>query len=151
MAPHAAYFPDLLTPPEDLCGIDQSIDALLSTEPDRLRAEIDLIHPASGPEASWLDDLTRGRSPTLRQLRDGPEGLLDALGPATRWDLPVLSVDYPVDRDLHLDGRGLVLIPCYFALHHPVALADPRLPPALAFPIRTESRLLAAGAPAATT
>jgi DNA-binding transcriptional ArsR family regulator len=57
----------------------------------------------------------------------------------------VLSVAYPLDRDLYLEGRGLVLIPCYFALHHPVALADPRLRPVLAFPIRTESRLLAGG------
>ncbi|MCR3754156.1 ArsR/SmtB family transcription factor [Lentzea californiensis] len=180
VAPHAAYFPDLLTPPEELCGIDQCVDAVLSTEPDRLRAEIDLIRPASGPESSWLDDLARGRSPALQQLRealrvyfrsviaphlptieeglcsdvapwiqrylhDGPEGLLAALGPGTRWDPPVLFVDYPVDRDLHLDGRGLVLIPCYFVLYHPVALADPQLPPTLAFPIRTESRLLAAG------
>jgi len=180
VAPHAAYFPDLLTPPEDLCGIDECVDAVLSTEPDRLRAEIDLIRPASGPEASWLNDLARGRPAALRRLRDalrvyfgsviapylptiedglcsavtpliqrylhsGPEGLLAALGPATRWDPPVLSIGYPLDRDLHLDGRGLVLIPCYFVLHHPVALADPQLPPALVFPIGTESRLLAAG------
>jgi len=180
VAPHAAYFPDLLTPAEDLCGIDECVDAVLSTEPDRLRAEIELIRPGSGPDASWLEDLARGRPAALRRLGDalhvyfgsviapylrtiegglgsavapliqryvrgGPEELLAALGPTARWDPPVLSVGYPVDRDLRLDGRGLVLIPCYFALHHPVALADPRLPPTLVFPIRIESRLLAAG------
>jgi DNA-binding transcriptional ArsR family regulator len=78
-------------------------------------------------------------------LHRGPEGLLRGLGCTTRWEPPVLSVAYPLDRDLYLEGRGLVLIPCYFALHHPVALADPRLRPVLAFPIRTESRLLAGG------
>ncbi|MEJ2856146.1 MULTISPECIES: hypothetical protein [unclassified Saccharothrix] len=31
MAPHAAYFPDLLTPPEDLSGIDECVEAVLST------------------------------------------------------------------------------------------------------------------------
>jgi DNA-binding transcriptional ArsR family regulator len=80
-----------------------------------------------------------------RYLRTGPEGLLGALGPTANWQPPVLAVDYPHDRDLHLDGRGLVLIPCYFGLHHPVALADPQLRPVLVFPIRTESRLLSGG------
>jgi len=92
------------------------------------------------------DGLCSAVTPLIqRYLHSGPEGLLAALGPATRWDPPVLYIGYPLDRDLHLDGRGLVLIPCYFVLHHPVALADPQLPPALVFPIGTESRLLAAG------
>ncbi|WP_144065388.1 ArsR/SmtB family transcription factor [Lentzea albidocapillata] len=74
-------------------------------------------------------------------LQCGPEGLLSTLGTATRWHPPVLSVDHPHDRDLHLGGRGLTLIPCYFALRHLVAPAGP----VLVFPIRTESRLLAGG------
>jgi DNA-binding transcriptional ArsR family regulator len=179
VAPHAAYFPDLLTPGRDIAGIEESIDAVLSTSPARLREEIGRIRPTAGAAATWLDDLARGRLPALRQLRHalrvyfrsaiepllptiedglctdaaggiqqylhrGPEGLLRGLGRSTRWGPPVLSVAYPHDRDLHLEGRGLVLVPCYFALHHPVALADPRLRPVLAFPVRTESRLLAA-------
>ena len=63
----------------------------------------------------------------------------------------MLSFTYPCDRDLYLEGRGLVLIPCYFGLYHPVALADPRLRPVLAFPIRAESRLLAGGTRTATS
>lgn len=79
-----------------------------------------------------------------RYLSEGPEGLLRWLSPTANWVAPVLSVDgYPHDRDLHLNGRGLVLIPCYFCVHHPVTLADPELPPVLVFPIRPESRLLA--------
>lgn len=85
-------------------------------------------------------------APWIQQyLQGGPEGLLRALGPGTRWDPPVLSIDYPHDREVRLDGRGLVLIPCYFVLNHPVALVDPRLNQVLVFPIRTESRLLAGG------
>ncbi|MFL6125566.1 ArsR/SmtB family transcription factor [Actinophytocola sp.] len=179
-APHAAYFPDLLTPARDVSGIDEGIDAILSISSWRFREEIGRIRPPAGAAATWLDDLARGRLVALRRLGEalrvffrsaiephlptiedgvrtdaavgiqqylhcGAEGLLHGLGRTTRWEPPVLSVAYPHDRDLYLEGRGLVLIPCYFALHHPVALADPRLRPVLAFPIRTESRLLAGG------
>ncbi|MDX3656210.1 winged helix-turn-helix domain-containing protein [Streptomyces sp. ID05-26A] len=78
-------------------------------------------------------------------LHSGPEGLLRSLGDTTRWHPPVLSVDHAHDRDLHLGGRGLTLIPCYFAVRQPVAPAEPRSCPVLVFPIRTESRLLAGG------
>ncbi|MET9630565.1 winged helix-turn-helix domain-containing protein [Lentzea sp. NPDC006480] len=75
-----------------------------------------------------------------QHLHHGAEGLLGVLGPATRWEPPVLSVDHPHDVDLHLGGRGLVLVPCYFAVRHQVVLGDPR---ALVCPIRPESRLRA--------
>ena len=71
-------------------------------------------------------------------LHRGPEGLLSTLGAATRWHPPVLSVDHAHDRDLHLGGRGLTVVPCYFAVHHLVVPAHP----VLVLPIRTESRLL---------
>lgn len=180
VAPHAAYFPDFLTPTRDVSGVDEGVDAVLSVSPGRLRDEIGRIRPTASTAATWLDDLARGRLTTLRRLGEairvysrfavephlptienglstdasvriqqylhcGPEGLLRGLGRTTRWEPPVLSVAYPHDRDLYLDGRGLVLIPCYFALHHPVTLVDARLRPVLVFPIRTESRLLAGG------
>jgi len=180
VAPHASYFPDLLTPPLDVSGIDEGIDAVLSAPPRRLRSEIGRIHRQAGSAPDWLADLARGRPAALRHLHQalrvyftaaiephlpmiedalrieaagaiqhyllhGPERLLGSLGPTTVWKPPILTVEYPVERDLFLAGRGLVLIPCYFAFHHPVALADPRLRPVLAFPIRTESRLLSAG------
>jgi DNA-binding transcriptional ArsR family regulator len=56
-----------------------------------------------------------------------------------RWRPPVLHVDYPADeRDLHLGGRGLLLLPSYFCWHTPVALADPALPQILVYPLRRE-------------
>ncbi|HEX6343586.1 ArsR/SmtB family transcription factor [Umezawaea sp.] len=180
VAPHASYFPDFLTPTADVPDFDGCVDAVLSTPPRRLRAEVGSLHPTGGPTSGWLADLARGKSAALRHLgrslhvyfgalvephlrvvddglrtecaagiqrylRAGPEGLLGWLGPPANWRPPVLAVDYPVDRDLHLDGRGLLLIPSYFCVHHPVALADPLLPPVLVFPIRPESRLLAGG------
>ncbi|MCO6010819.1 helix-turn-helix domain-containing protein [Actinoallomurus purpureus] len=65
----------------------------------------------------------------------GTEAMLDSLHPTLRWQPPVLTADYPVDGDLHLHGRGIVLIPSFFCQHKPVALADRDLPPVLAYPI----------------
>jgi DNA-binding transcriptional ArsR family regulator len=64
----------------------------------------------------------------------------------------VLEADYPVDKDIHLDGRGLLLIPSYFCRGKPVALADPSLPPTLVYPVSPGHpvRPPAAGAPLAT-
>ena len=34
--------------------------------------------------------------------------MLLGMRPLMRWRFPVLEVDYNVDRDLHLGGRGLI-------------------------------------------
>lgn len=121
--------------------------AVLSTPPQCLSVESGqalrvYCRSVIEPYLPMIEDglRTEAAAKVLKYLHCGPEGLLGMLGPATRWDPPVLFVDYPHHEDLHLDGRGLLLIPCYFALHHQVTLADPQL----ACPIRTESRLLAA-------
>ncbi|MFI8219795.1 ArsR/SmtB family transcription factor [Streptomyces sp. NPDC085932] len=76
------------------------------------------------------------RARRARTVRDaGVHGLLGSLGPLVRWQPPVLRVDYPVDRDLRLDGRGLRLIPSYFCRRTPIALADPELRPVLVLPV----------------
>ncbi|MFI6030403.1 winged helix-turn-helix domain-containing protein [Amycolatopsis magusensis] len=76
---------------------------------------------------------TAERSRTL--LRGGVERLLSTLHPATRWRAPVLEVDYPVDQELHLHGRGLVLAPSFFCWRLPVTLKNPDLPPTLVYPV----------------
>lgn len=68
-------------------------------------------------------------------LDGGTSALLNALRPHARWQAPVLEVDYPVDRELHLEGRGLLLIPSYFCWRRPTALADPTLGPVLVYPV----------------
>ncbi len=78
-------------------------------------------------------------------LHDGVEAMLTGVAPGVVWDPPVLRLPYVVDSDLHLAGRGLRLVPCYFALQGPVSLADPELPPTLAFPVDPATRLLADG------
>ncbi|MEU9211869.1 helix-turn-helix domain-containing protein [Streptomyces sp. NPDC048415] len=47
----------------------------------------------------------------------------------------MLEVDYPTERDLHLEGRGLLLVPSFFCWRRPTALADPGLDPVLVYPV----------------
>ncbi|MFJ9105667.1 ArsR/SmtB family transcription factor [Streptomyces sp. NPDC102405] len=65
----------------------------------------------------------------------GVEGLLSNLGPGFCWHPPVLKVNYRTDRDLHLLGRGIRIVPTYFSWGTPVALANADLPPVLSYPI----------------
>ncbi|MEV0920014.1 helix-turn-helix domain-containing protein [Streptomyces sp. NPDC049967] len=77
------------------------------------------------------DRAVRGRA----LLDGGPEELLASLPPVIRWRAPVLEADYPVDRELRLDGRGLLLQPSFFCRGAPVVLRDPLLPPVLVYPV----------------
>lgn len=64
----------------------------------------------------------------------GAAGLLESLRPAMRWHGEELHVDYPFDQEMHLGGRGLLLVPSYFCWRYPVTLLDPSLPPVLVYP-----------------
>ncbi|WP_194292842.1 ArsR/SmtB family transcription factor [Streptomyces smaragdinus] len=68
-------------------------------------------------------------------MAGGADGLLDSLRPTLRWQSPVLEADYPTDRDIHLDGRGLLLIPSVFCWRTPVTWIDPALPPVVVYPV----------------
>jgi DNA-binding transcriptional ArsR family regulator len=99
-------------------------NAAIAPYSDRMQARVD------------AECARRGRD----LLHGGAEGLLGGLGPAMRWRAPVLEVEYVggVDRDLHLGGRGLVLIPSYFCWQKPVSFADPDLPPVLLYPLASD-------------
>ncbi|WP_447034654.1 DUF5937 family protein [Streptomyces sp. DSM 118878] len=68
------------------------------------------------------------------QCRAGTEAMLHTFAPVLSWQAPMLSAEYPVDRDVHLNGRGLLLVPSYFCHRRPVALLDEQLPPILVYP-----------------
>ncbi|MGA3537965.1 ArsR/SmtB family transcription factor [Micromonosporaceae bacterium DT194] len=69
-------------------------------------------------------------------LAGGTEALLASLRPHLRWRSGELTVlNYPSSRELHLDGRGLLLVPSFFCAGTPVALFDPELPPVLVYPV----------------
>ena len=86
--------------------------------------------------------LEADRAARLRDLLSGgTTGLLKGFAPLMRWRPPVLDVVYvPGEHDLHLDGRGLLLLPSYFCWDTPVGIADPSLPPVLAYPLNHRHR-----------
>ncbi|MGP3955946.1 ArsR/SmtB family transcription factor [Nonomuraea sp. 3N208] len=80
------------------------------------------------------DRAVRGRA----FLDGGVDCMLAGFRPIMRWEPPVLSMDHAVDRDVHLGGRGLVLIPSHFCWGAPVPLADPSLPQVVVYPIQRD-------------
>ena len=66
---------------------------------------------------------------------EGVEALLSSLHPTIQWHAPVLTTRYPVDRDVHLHGTGLILVPSFFCWQCPVTLRGADLPPVLVYPI----------------
>lgn len=85
----------------------------------------DRIGTAVSADVSW-------RSRAL--VTGGTRALLDTFRPMAVWRPPVLEVDYPVERDLHLQGRGLLLVPSYFCWRRPITLVDENLRPVLVYP-----------------
>ncbi|MFC6881781.1 ArsR/SmtB family transcription factor [Actinomadura yumaensis] len=65
--------------------------------------------------------------------------VLGGFWPMMRWRAPVLEMRHPLDRDLFLNGRGLVLVPSRFCWRGPVPIADPALPPTIVYPMRLMS------------
>ncbi|GAA4920741.1 ArsR/SmtB family transcription factor [Streptomyces coeruleoprunus] len=173
LVPARGYFPDFLTPPQALGGVDAALEAVRATPPARIHAELAVLgseRPAAAPLPSWTTALAEGRAEPFsrllgalrgyhraaiepywtyiqarveadravrgRALLDGgADELLASLPPMLRWRAPVLEADYPVDRDLHLDGRGLLLQPSYFCRGSAVMYRDPELPPVLVYPV----------------
>jgi DNA-binding transcriptional ArsR family regulator len=78
--------------------------------------------------AQVRDDCSR------RLCTGGTEALLGSLS-GFRWQYPILEANFPTDFDLHLEGRGLLLIPAFFCTQYPVKFFDPGLPPTLVFPV----------------
>ncbi|MDX2528326.1 helix-turn-helix domain-containing protein [Streptomyces europaeiscabiei] len=77
-------------------------------------------------------------------LRSGFGGLAEGLHPSVRWSAPVLHITGPHLRgDLHLDGRGLRIIPSFFCWPGPIVLRDGSLPPVLVHPVTHDPRWLA--------
>jgi DNA-binding transcriptional ArsR family regulator len=173
LVPDASYFPDFLTPPEGLLGLEEGVEAIVATSRGRIDHELGILNERVGAP-SWSRELT-DRSPHARRRLGtmisgyhehalapywpaiqrraaadravrtrarqtggvgGVHGLLAGFRPAMRWRPPVLEIPaHPVDRDLHLQGRGLLLVPSQFLWSRPVPLADPDLPPTVLYPL----------------
>ncbi|GGW88544.1 ArsR/SmtB family transcription factor [Streptomyces lomondensis] len=88
------------------------------------------------PQLSLINDSVHtDRAHYSRDVLDGgTERLLNTVSPSITWEYPTLTADYPRDRDLHLRGRGISLVPSFFCTSRPVTLIDPGLPPVLVHP-----------------
>ncbi|MET9002085.1 winged helix-turn-helix domain-containing protein [Amycolatopsis sp. NPDC004169] len=90
-------------------------------------------------EPFWPAIVSQARADRVRRgeivLDGGVEALLSTLHHQARWRSPVLEIDYPVDQDLRLGGRGLLLVPSLFCWQSPVTLLDAGRQPVLVYPI----------------
>jgi DNA-binding transcriptional ArsR family regulator len=75
----------------------------------------------------------------------GVERALTSVHPTARWRPPVLELGYPTDRELHLCGRGLVLLPSFYCLGLPTSFCDEEFQPVLVYPIQHELGWAAGG------
>jgi DNA-binding transcriptional ArsR family regulator len=106
----------------------------------------------------YYSDVLRPHWPTIRShiradrnkraelvVDGGMEALLGKLNSMISWRNPVLEVNYPVKRDLYLEGRGLTLVPSFFCWQNPITLADSDRQPALVYPVERTLGWSAAG------
>ncbi|QEU80698.1 ArsR/SmtB family transcription factor [Streptomyces subrutilus] len=114
----------------------------------RLLGELRGYHRAA-VEPYWTHiqaQIEAERAARGRALLDGgADELLSSLPPMLRWRAPVLECDYPVDRDVRLRGRGLLLQPSFFCRRTAVTLHDPELPPVLVYPAAAQLASAPAG------
>lgn len=59
-----------------------------------------------------------------RLMAGGLDELLNGLHPSIRWRYPVLEADYPSEREIKLDGRGLTVVPAHFCWEEPITYLD---------------------------
>ncbi|MEV0618252.1 winged helix-turn-helix domain-containing protein [Nonomuraea sp. NPDC050404] len=100
------------------------------------------------PYQSSIDAAVRAEQARLARefLRGGAEGVLTALRPFATWQPPVLSLPrHPADREVHLDGCGLVLVPSFFCWRAPTTLKDHSGPQVLVYPVGHDPAWLAHG------
>ncbi|MBM7439248.1 DNA-binding transcriptional ArsR family regulator [Streptomyces sp. HB132] len=121
-------------------GRTEPLGRLMSTLRAYHRAAVEPYWPHIRASVE-ADRAVRGRA----LLDGGADELLATLPPMIRWRAPVLEADYPVDRELRLDGRGLLLQPSFFCRGTPVVYRDPDLPPVLVYPVTHPGAPTAAG------
>lgn len=169
--PPADYWPDFLTPGDDLTDVETGLDLVMSTPRSELKRELTLMAHYHRVLPSWARSMADGDVATMKRLggllrryhqiaiapytehlqaaftaerahradivlNHGAEELLPSYSsPLMNWHNGVLDVACPVDEEFRNDGRAMTLLPSFFCLNHPTALADPERPPTLAYPL----------------
>ncbi|WP_460650776.1 ArsR/SmtB family transcription factor [Kribbella endophytica] len=165
LTPPQGYSPDFLTPWEGGQGLQAGLAAVARTDRGRVRDDLDQLASAprwadgllrsDGPArlarvmGSYFRTAVAPHWVAIRRqvehdlavrsrtvLTEGLRGITEKYRGLT-WESPTLLVDdgHSAVRDLHLDGRGLRLVPSYFCWRHPITLRDPSRPPVLVYPV----------------
>ncbi|GIH03852.1 transcriptional regulator [Rhizocola hellebori] len=71
-------------------------------------------------------------------LGGGVRTLLESLQPLMAYSDGELRIPNHPHQVIHLEGRGLTLVPSYFCVRHPITLFDAELPPVLIYPCTRE-------------
>ncbi|MFF5970051.1 MarR family transcriptional regulator [Streptomyces sp. NPDC012769] len=110
----------------------------LADEPEAMRTFLDtLLGVHQTVLATWWPRLRSrvlaDQAVRARMMAGGMEVLLSGLSPRLRWRAPVLEMLGPCDGDLHLDGRGLLLVPTALGGTLPVIAPTAEPQPVLAY------------------
>ncbi|NUR24355.1 MAG: winged helix-turn-helix transcriptional regulator [Catenulispora sp.] len=123
--------------------------ALAAGEPDALRQLTATMHAfyemAVVPHRRIVDAaVEHDRRLRIRAMAAcGVEGLLASLRPHIEYSDGELRVPSHPDQEIFLGGRGLLLVPAYFCVNHPMTMFDDDLPPVLVYPAERPHDLLA--------
>jgi DNA-binding transcriptional ArsR family regulator len=128
-----------------------SVARLAAGEPRMLAQLTDVMRDcyrlAIGPHKRAVESaVERDRRVRTNALATGGvEGLLASFRPMMMWSSGELRLPGHRDQELHLNGRGLLLIPSYFCLTGPVTMFDPSLPPVVVYPVVKQPDALPTG------
>lgn len=120
------------------------VSGIADGEPEplrRLRAALTRYH-ATALEPHWASIRHHVRADRDKRadlaVASGFESVLATLHPTATWRAPVLEIAYPVEQDLRLEGRGLVLQPSFFCWHNPITLLNQFDTPVLVYPVERD-------------
>jgi DNA-binding transcriptional ArsR family regulator len=72
-------------------------------------------------------------------LNDGIEGMLRSLQPMISWNPPILETASPTGKEIHLNNRGLLIVPSVFLFDQVTVIkppsSRPQDPPVLVYPV----------------
>lgn len=113
---------------------------------EAMRAYYDL---ALGPHRRTVDAaIEHDRTVRVREMAlHGVEGLLRSLQPHAEYSDGELRVPMHRNQEIHLDGRGLLLVPSFFCINQPMTMFDEALTPVLIYPVERRYDLLPSADP----
>jgi DNA-binding transcriptional ArsR family regulator len=133
----------------DEATIPTWVSGVADGEPHIMRRLVDAIrgYYADALKPYWSNIRHHVRADQRRRaeivVTHGLETMFETLHSSIRWQAPVLEVAYPVEQDLHLEGRGLSLAPSFFCWRTSITLANESARPMLVYPVEHDPNWIA--------